>query len=140
MYRLKDKKLQSHLDKLSDGAFSKEIANGGRLLYDDNGYLRKVEFGPLVGKSSETRRFALVFEDSDIEEVQEYKPQEWNNFKNTTPPENELMRCEWINDEGELLRGCARYLTDLEGNWWWLVSDEVGTILKKVIRFRRWED
>lgn len=140
MYRLKNKKLQEQLNKLSGGEFGKAISEGGRLLYDDSGYLRKVEFGPYVGRSVLTRRFALVFETSDIEEVPEYKPQEWNDFEKVIPPENELMRCEWIDEEGDLLRGCAKYLFDQEGNGWWIVSDEVGTMLKKVIRFRRWED
>ena len=92
MKRLKDKDLEKQLDTLSDGSFSEELSKGVIKLHDDSGFpLMKVEFGPVVGKSM-TRRFALVFEEDDVEE---YNPKGWNNYPDVTPPDGVWMRTEY---------------------------------------------
>ena len=137
MKRLKDKDLEKQLDTLSDGSFSEELSKGVIKLHDDSGIpLMKVEFGPVVGKSM-TRRFALVFEEGDIEDAPEYNPKEWNNYPDVTPPVGVWMRTEYVNREtGETIRTAARY-EEFEGNFYWF--DELDFDVE-VDRFRPWED
>ena len=137
MRRLKDKDLEKQLDKLSDGSFSEELAKDVIKLHDDSGIpLMKVEFGPVVGKSM-TRRFALVFEEGDIEDAPEYNPKEWNNYPDVTPPEGVWMRCEMESVEAGIIRFGAvfRDCADDFGEW----LDPEGARVH-VDRFRPWED
>ena len=137
MRRLKDKDLQKQLDELSGGSFSDELAKSVIKLHDDSGIpLMKVEFGPVVGKSM-TRRFALVFEEGDIEDAPEYNPKEWNNYPDVTPPEGVWMRCETDSDGDEIFRFGAVFSCCADGFGEW--CDSEGACVP-VDRFRPWED
>ena len=134
MKRLKDKDLQKQLDELSGGSFSDGLAKGVIKLHDDSGIpLMKVEFGPVVGKSM-TRRFALVFEEDDVEES---NTKGWNNYPDVTPPEGVWMRCEFVNREGKIERAEAQYTFDGIMMRW---KDKNGDEVPFVDRFRPWED
>ena len=138
MRRLKDKDLQKQLDELSGGSFSEELAKGVIKLHDDSGIpLMAVEFGHVVGKSM-TRRFALAFEEGDIEDAPDYNPKTWNRYPDVTPPVGVWMRCEFVNRlNGEIERNVAKYIEEGNVGLW---VDKRGDDVCNVDRFRPWED
>ena len=136
MRRLKDKDLQKQLDELSGGSFSEGLAKSVIKLHDDSGIpLMKVEFGPVVGKSM-TRRFALVFEEGDIEDAPEYNPKTWNKFPDVTPPVGVWMRCEKGGGSDAFRIGLKYYIDEYGGYW----TNGETLLTRNVDRFRPWED
>ena len=142
-YRLKDSALQKHLDAISNGDFSHRLQNE---LQDIRGNGTtdadyRIFFGFMSGRAELVNRFSMLLYDHEIEAIQEYNPNDWNNYPEVTPPEGVRMRVEKKGNDGRTVRDCAVYKN---GHWiydsaypekainpcWWM-SD--------VDRFRPWE-
>ena len=134
-YQLKNKKLQRQLDALSDGEFSKQLIDDRIVkMVDDSGKpVLKVEFGPIVGKSY-SRQLSYVFTENDIEEAESFRRDRWNKYPEVTPPENEWMRCEFLDE-----KIIARWVPDGDSqDYVWIDNYEQEVV--DVSRFRPWED
>ena len=143
IYRLKDRALQNHLDAISNGDFShrlqtelQDIRGNGTT---DADY--RIFFGFMSGRAELVNRFSMLLYDHEIEAIQEYNPDDWNNYPEVTPPEGVLMRVEVEYPEGDVLRQCAIF----EDGIWWNEengnpnANEVEYLSAKVKRFRPWE-
>ena len=133
-YQLKNKKLQRRLDDLSDGDFAKQLRHGRWIKsIDDSGNpVLEIEFGPVVGQSR-TRQFAFIFTEDEIEEAEEFRSDRWNKFPEVTPPEDEWMRCEFLEE-----KLVAKWVPDGDSEehvWIDNYEQEVD-----VERYRPWED
>lgn len=144
-YRLKDQELQKHLDAISDGDFSRQIEGHlqnikGRGITDAD---YRLFFGELSGRYEMVNRFSMLLYEHEIEAFEEYDPNDWNTFPDTTPPEGVLMRVELETSEGDVYRKCAIF----ENGNWWKVNESNGKASciaieiagGKVKRFRPWE-
>ena len=116
-YRLKDRVLQKKLDDLTDGEFSTQLSKW------------KDSQRPIPCK-------LYIFE-SELEQIQEYNPKDWNNYPDVTPPEGVLMRVEFVYD-GILRRNCAIF----ENGAWYIAADRKALYdftIDNVKRYRPWE-
>lgn len=137
-YRLKDKELQKKLDELSNGDFTRKLEGNSKTYAHEfknygNGIAVRVQFGE---KSLNAERFHVFLSIDDVEQVQEYDPNEWNDFPAVKPPEDVWMRCEFDHPDGRTLRYIARYI-EAEGNFFWM-DQNMNEI--DVSRFRPWEE
>lgn len=90
----------------------------------------------------------LYFFFSQLEEVPEYNPNDWNEFPTITPPYNEMMRLEFENSiTGRKFCYAAFYTSTGWRNFvesglqiYVLRNGKVEEELIKNIRFRPWED
>lgn len=138
-YRLKDSALQKHLDAISNGDFSHRLQNE---LQDIRGNGTtdadyRIFFGFMSGRAELVNRFSMLLYEHEIEAIQEYNPNDWNNFPEVQPPEGVLMR---VETEGGR-KFCGYYHTFAEGGCW---CYEDGTVCpealsKSVERYRPWE-
>lgn len=138
-YRLKDDELQKKLDEITDGDFSKQLAsakattiNRGEQFFIDAGAFAGWKHG----------RIRLFLSNKEIEEFEEYNPDDWNNFPAVTPPENIKMRVEVIFSNpqpGELMAysGCAIF----NGSYFVDSNTQKGIRVNDLddVRFRPWE-
>lgn len=131
-YRLKDDELSKKLDEITGGDFSKQLASAKWTIINGHG-----QFYIDAGAFSDWKhgRIRFFFSEKEIEEFEEYDPDDWNNFPAVTPPENVKMRVEVIFSNpqpGELMAysGCAIF----NG------SHFVDLNTKKGIRVNNWDD
>lgn len=132
-YRLKDAELQKKLDEITDGDFSKQLAsakattiNRGEQFFIDAGAFAGWKHG----------RIRLFLSNKEIEEFEEYDPDDWNNFPAVTPPDHVLMRVECEQD-GEILYGVLWWSGRL---WCYPPNTATGWLEEgEVKRFRPWE-
>ena len=75
----------------------------------------------------------------DLEITETYKPNEWNDYPGVTPPRNELLRCENIDEKGRVSHYCATF----DGRYWY--KDGSSMAMGRMCdteapnRFRAWE-
>ena len=135
-WHLKDRTLESVLEKYSDGNFVKALNFAIERDWIDAANVVTVEFDRKFLSRGYTNDFS--FRTDELEDISEYNPNDWNEYPKVTPPFDKDMRVEL--DDG--LRYCARYHKFSDGCFW------VGTngtcfpkyLNDKVVRFRPWED
>lgn len=99
--RLKNRSLQAELDHLSGGDFS-------RRLDEWNGDLTEefivLQFGRPTGNKDFPRVFEVCFLTDALEEVQPYRPDQWNVWPDVEPPDDVPMQVEIHGrlDNGEI--------------------------------------
>lgn len=113
-YRLKDRELQKQLDAISGGDFSKKLQDPAK---SEKGFaVAYGDFPEIAG----LRHLSLFLAD-EIEEEPEYDPNAWNEWPNTEPPSDVLLRieCYYEDDEPDengqpniRYRGCLKYSKD----------------------------
>lgn len=129
-YFLKDRLLQSKLDNLSNGEFSKWLSEQ----FDITMIGDCIVFELMKDAAIELSVFVRP---EAVEVIPEYTPDDWNSYPDVTPPEGVLMR---VETEGGR-KFCGYYHTFAEGGSW---CYEDGTVCPEVIsksvkRFRPWE-
>lgn len=141
-YVLKDKVLFDWLCENSDDfnkEFQKACAQGFE--YVDCGFIC-LSFSTNENSALCEDEVEVAFKKNAIECTEVYDPNAWNNYPETTPPEDVLMRVEQVQfnthkDAKRItIRKCAFFR---KGEW---VDDVVGYPLAsiKTCRFRPWED
>lgn len=141
-YRLKNRKFQAQLDRLSRGDFSRRLDewNGDR-----SQELVNFSFGEETGHASFPRTFETTIRTADIEEVIPYDPSTWNEWPNVQPPAHVLMRVEILTQRYDQdgpeprggrprFRGCAKF----DGQYWDF-RDMDHLSAGETVRFRPWE-
>lgn len=79
----------------------------------------------------------LRFWKDELEEVDEYIPDDWNEYPDITPPENVLMRIESVDDSNNVYHECGIFRNGL---WYSEINGTVRYALDaEVLRFRPWE-
>ena len=136
-YRLKNQELQTTLDALTGGDFSRRLNEEVNLFPDDESIT--VLFDKRVNRKInetyfESRQYSAQFLVSEIEEVKEYDPKEWNRFPEIIPPSEVDMRVELEDGRGFQA-------------WWdgenWRTGYHhysLDPVIERVKRFRPWED
>ena len=125
VWGLKDKKLEAELNRLSSGEFSRrlnEVVKSGassiRLTINDG-------------------KVAIFLDGRDLERMQDYNLNDWNEYPAVTPPEHTWMRVELLYPNGNKTHLALRFVDE---KW----MDEVGVVYQcwscKRVRFRPWED
>ena len=123
-WKLKDKKLEAELNRLSGGEFSRrlnEVVKSGassiRLTINDG-------------------KVAIFLDGRDLEQVPDYNPSAWNEYPTVTPPEGVLMRAEVFYPDG-VYRECVIF----EDGVWQKERNgkSVWDFRGRVKRFRPWE-
>ena len=125
VWRLKDKKLEADLNKFSNGEFSKrlnEVVKSGassiRLTINDG-------------------KVAIFLDGRDLEHMQDYNPNAWNEYPAVTPPEHTWMRVELLYPNGNKRHLGLRFVNE---KW----MDETGAVYQcwscERVRFRPWGD
>lgn len=135
-YFLKDRLLQSKLDNLSNGEFSKWLSEQFDITMIGNCIVFELMKDAAIELSVFVRPEA-------VEVIPEYTPDDWNSYPDVTPPEGVLMRVELETSEGDVYRKCAIF----ENGNWWKVNESNGKAsciaieiaVGKVKRFRPWE-
>lgn len=139
-YFLKDRLLQSKLDNLSNGEFSKWLSEQ----FDITMIGDCIVFELMKDAAIELSVFVRP---EAVEVIPEYTPDDWNSYPAVTPPEGVLMRVEaryGFDDSGATYRTCAIF----ENGAWRSESDGKAAIdhngfydvtLDNVKRFRPWE-
>lgn len=126
-YRLKNQDLQHRLEAFLGKEFVEEALIKGDVdnyiltIYADLGDGAYVDVGIHI---------------DDLEEIEEYDPDKWNNYPSVTPPKGVWMRCEFDQPNGRTLLHIARYIED-EGSFYW-IDQNMNEI--DVSRFRPWDD
>ena len=91
--RLKDKALQKKLDEISNGDFSRMLKEN---LFDRpcSPMDCKVTYRVFFGEPPDAfaNRFSAIFRDDEVEDVPEYDPNNWNDSRKVTPPEDVVFR------------------------------------------------
>lgn len=134
-FKLKDAELQKKLDEITDGDFSAQL-KAGQLKRDLSANTFSVWAGKFDGWGHGRLQINLL--PSELEEIKDFNPQEWNAFPEVTPPEGVLMRIE-RKRFGKVLRDCAIFD---HGEWFLTVDDEAtaeSITFDDVVRFRQWE-
>lgn len=134
-YKLKNRVLQKNLDDLTNGDFSRQLKDVTPMTDED---IINVSFGervdkPIIG-TFKPCRFTARFLTSELEEIQEYNPKDWNPFPEVTPPSEVDMRVELETGRG--------FQSWWDGENWRIgnhhyIKDE---IIYGVRVFRPWED
>lgn len=128
-YRLKDQDLQKALEKAAPG-FSKALERDFGTTCDKNHSLIYVG----VKDNDRNTYVEINIPNCWVEKIKEYDPDEWNSYPDVTPPEGELMRVEFNNLYGQVVRCCAIFCFGK-----WVNSTEHDVEVKDVFRFRPWE-
>lgn len=138
-YKLKDRELQKKLDEISDGNFSDWLNRflSGPCLKERDFY--EIDFGHFVRGRHQVGpiRYSARFAADEIELVEDYNPNSWNNFPEVTPPDSVLMRVETKTGRNF----CGYYHIYEEGGCW-CYNDGIlcpKAISESVTRFRPWE-
>ena len=123
-WRLKDKKLEAELNKLSNGEFSKRLNEA-------------VKSGvSSISLTINDGKVAIFLDGRDLEHMQDYNPNAWNAYPATTPPEGVLMRVEASYRDSNY-RQCAIFENGI-----WKREQNGGAacdLFGEVKRFRPWE-
>ena len=140
-FRLKNKELQDKLDALADGIkFSDQLQECYEIALRDGRFdddeMFNVWFGEKIGKF---HKYIAAFKQDEVEEVQEYNPNAWNNYPAATPPIGVWMRVELNNPDGSVFRDVARFVED-GGQYYWVdqIKNDIPNF--QVARFRPWEE
>lgn len=157
-WHLKDRTLESVLEKYSDGNFVKALNFAIERDWIDAANVVTVEFERKILLRGYTND--LSFRTDELEEVAEYNPNAWNNYPEVTPPKRVLMRIEYKDSKGNLVRECAMFVdvvgAPLPSYWmtaqWNAKEDEIVEDAYRIdsnnyliedgmkLRFRPWED
>lgn len=137
-WHLKDKRIEEKLIELD----SNFLENLNEAMYQFSLHENEDD-EDLIGVDMEIYRYPrlitaqLQIEKTDIEDIQDYNPNDWNEYPKVTPPENILMRVEAVGRSG-VFRDCAIFK---DGVWQSDMDGEAcGEYYAKVKRFRPWED
>lgn len=139
-YRLKDRALQEKLDELTDGDFSKGLAE---TMNEDQSSLPhiSVDCGKWINPQAHERfalfRFRIFLGKDEIEAIPVYDPKAWNEYPAVEPPEGVWMRLE-VEFCGKKYGHKARFSS---GSWrddWNVFAWEKP--LQRTVRFRPWDD
>ena len=122
-WRLKDKKLEAELNKLSNGEFSKRLNEA-------------VKSGvSSISLTINDGKVAIFLDGRDLEHLRDYNPNAWNEYPAVTPPEHTWMRVELLYPNGNKTRLGLRFV----GDQW---MDEAGVVYLclgcESVRFRPW--
>ena len=123
-YRLKNKNLHGLFDRMSDGEFSKLLA---KEINPSDIYVDFVSYG--FGAI----RIRLYPE--AVEKIPEYDPHAWNYWPDVKPPEGELMRVEFLWNDGSIGYRCGIFREGI-----WVDSEDHNLEIENVYRFRPWDD
>lgn len=132
-YKLKNRVLQGHLDVISGGEFS-ETLKSGNVEFDKDDMALVTLGSSMHGTKIITGKFSVILHKDEVYELAEYTPNDWNNFPDTTPPENIPMRVEFIWNDGALGKCCGVYRNGV-----WSNSEDRDCEIENVKRFRPWE-
>lgn len=138
-WRLKDKELQRKLDEVSDGDFSKCLANISHAVGDsiyivfgkrsDRGFFRN---------PGDYRNFQMCISYDELEYIPEYNPKRWNKYPDVTPPYGVMMR---LKMKSGILR--AGYLKKFSEGGFWCNSNHIRMSRAEnldVDMFKPWDD
>ena len=102
-WHLKDRELEKVLEKYSDGNFVKALNFAIERDWIDAANVVTVEFERKFLSRGYTND--LSFRTDELEEVPEYNPKIWNDYRKVTPPENCVFRAKvyWTSFEGETI-------------------------------------
>lgn len=151
-YRLKDRELQKKLDELTDGDFSKGLAE---TMNEDQSSLPhiSVDCGKWINPQAHERfslfRFRIFLGKDEIEVVPVYDPKAWNEYPAVEPPEGVWMRFEYkcVNDDLKDIEPCCNddepigvRLIYRNGEWRNSRNSPLCTNIIREVRFRPWDD
>ena len=129
-YELKDKERQEAFTKAIPD-FMSALQRAGNYGTVNGAYIAGILLSPKMNTPGEWK---IVFRADEVEAIQEYDPNAWNEFPRVTPPENVWMRVETWNACGATVRGVFMYTG---GAWrrskYTAPNDEI-----KTARFRPW--
>lgn len=137
-YRLKDRELQKKLDELTNGDFSKGLAE---TMNEDQSSLPhiSVDCGKWINPQAHERfalfRFRIFLGKDEIEAVPVYDPKAWNEYPAVEPPPGVWMRLE-TEFGGKKYGHKAQFVF---GSWRDAWNEPVNSQSLKV-RFRPWDD
>lgn len=109
-WHLKDRELEKNLIKVDPEFLSKlntacetlDTNKDGDFYKYQTCFVKLNHFGKIIGELFLTR--------DDIEYKTTYNPHAWNNYPEVTPPKRVLMRIEYKDSEGNLVRECAMFV------------------------------
>lgn len=139
-WRLKDRTLEKKLNELSDGEFSENLCkqSSGHFISCFGDHLCFSIQNECVNKAFWQYRFAVFFSADEVEEVQEYNPNGWNEYPKVTPPEGVPMRVEIDTLTDEVRRDCAIFKN---GRWFSEFGGRANyKIAGPVRRYRPWSE
>lgn len=131
-WHLKDRELEKKLEEFTGGNFVNSLNQVIESDGIDSEFVVWVGFGrKLLGDDDKDN--CLLFRTDELEEVPEYNPKIWNDYRKVTPPEGVPMRVETNMGFGFK----ARFE---HGDWLDNRNDVVGFDDGNVIRFRPWSE
>lgn len=129
-YRLKDKEKQQALEKALPG-FSELLQEGCERDFG----LHSPDVLVMGNSESVADLWEISIPKVWIDKIEEYDASAWNSYPDVIPPEGELMRVEFNNLYGQVVRCCAIFCFGK-----WVNSTKHDVEVKDVFRFRPWED
>lgn len=139
-YRLKDRALQEKLDELTDGDFSKGLAEAVRSTPTGSPHVCVgcgATINPHAPEHLHIPRAYFYFMKDEIEAVPVYDHHTWNNYPEVKPPEALWMRLEFTS--GGVRHG--RRMMFVCGEWGYgfgTISDLPADA--SAVRFRPWDE
>ena len=140
-WHLKDRELERVLEKYSDGNFVKALNFAIERDWIDAANVVTVEFERKFLSRGYTNDFS--FRTDELEEVQEYNPNAWNDSRKVTPPEGVVFRAKVYRAEGEtVLYECLIFRRSV---WYRVINGKPLGIQFSLyegdyVEFKSWED
>lgn len=140
-WHLKDRELERVLEKYSDGNFVKALNFAIDRDWIDAANVVTVEFERKFLSRGYTNDFS--FRTDELEEVQEYNPNDWNDSRKVTPPEDVVFRAKVYRARGEtVLYKCLIFRRSV---WYHVINGKPLGIQFSLyegdyVEFRPWED
>lgn len=136
-YELKDKDLQEAFRKAIPGFMSALQRAGNFGTINGNAYVvGKV----LTEKINTAGEWKIVFRADEVEAIEDYDPNQWNEYPRVTPPVGVPMRIEYVTNKGHIGGILALFF---DGMWHRCTPDGTTCFLtldRDVKRFRPWDD
>ena len=108
-WHLKDRELEKAFEANSGGKFVDALNYEVKHTNIDSEFIVYVGFvRECLGDDSS--EICLCFKTDELEDIPEYNPHAWNNYPEVTPPKRVLMRIEYEDSEGNLVRECAMFV------------------------------
>lgn len=132
-YRLKDKDLQDLLDQISAEDFSAQLKEVASFKDYPNPFARTRTIYFDLNHDTPVMLSVEITPDM-VEEIEEYNPNDWNNFPEVTPPEDVLMRVE----RSDGYKTCAYFKHFDDGSDWMHSNNLCMSMSHLIVRFRPW--